>query len=66
MFTSAAPICDMSRRHNPRLKAFADRLAATGKAKLAVLIAVIHKLLKISFVILQSQSVYDRLHRAKN
>jgi transposase len=56
----------VARRHNPRLKAFADRLAANGKAKLAVLIAVLHKLLKISFAILHSQSAYDPAHSAKN
>jgi transposase len=56
----------VARRHNPRLKTFADRLAAAGKAKLSVLIAVLHKLLKISFAILHSQSAYDPLHHAKN
>ena len=54
----------VARRHNPRLKAFADRLAAQGKAKLSVLIAVLHKLLKISFAILKSQSAYDPAHNA--
>jgi transposase len=52
----------VARRHNPRLKAFADRLAAKGKAKMAILIAVLHKLLKISFAILKSNSAYDPLH----
>jgi transposase len=56
----------VARRHNPRLKTFADRLAANGKAKLSVLIAVLHKLLKISFALLHSQSAYDPYHSAKN
>jgi len=54
----------VARRHNPRLKLFADRLAANGKAKMAVLLAVLHKLLKISFAILKSQSAYDPTHNA--
>jgi transposase len=56
----------VARRHNPRLKAFADHLAANGKAKMQVLLAVLHKLLKISFAILKSQFPYDPLHNAKN
>ena len=56
----------VARRRNPRLKTFADRLAANGKAKMAVLIAVLHKLLKISFAILHSQAAYDPTHSAKN
>ena len=53
----------VARRHNPRLKAFADRLAAAGKAKLAILLAVLHKLLKIAFALLKNQSAYDPTHR---
>ena len=56
----------VARRHNPRLKAFADRLAANGKTKMQVLLAVLHKLLKISFAILHSHSTYNPLHNAKN
>jgi len=52
----------VARRHNPRLKTFADRLAANGKSKMAVLIAVLHKLIKISFALLQNQSTYNPLH----
>ncbi len=56
----------VARRRNPRLKAFADRLALNGKSKMAVLIAVLHKLLKISFAILHSKTAYDPTHSAKN
>jgi transposase len=52
----------VARRHNPRLKTFADRLAANGKSKMAVLIAVLHKLVKISFVLLKNHSAYDPNH----
>lgn len=51
-----------ARRFNPRLKTFADRLAANGKAKLSVLIAVLHKLLKISFAMLQHHAPYLHDH----
>lgn len=54
----------VARRHNPRLKAFADRLAAAGKSKMSVLIAVLHKLLKISFALLKNHSAYDPAHNA--
>ena len=52
----------VARRFNPRLKLFADRLASNGKSKLCVLIAVLHKLTKIAFAILKSNSSYDPLH----
>jgi transposase len=52
-----------ARRCNPRLQAFADRLAANGKSKLSVIIAVLHKLLKISFAMLQHQSSYLQDHQ---
>ncbi|MEO7318725.1 MAG: transposase, partial [Chthoniobacteraceae bacterium] len=52
----------VARRHNPRLKAFADRLAAAGKAKMSVLCAVLHKLLKIAFALLKHHTPYDPLH----
>jgi transposase len=52
----------VARRSNPRLKAFADRLAAAGKSKMAVLIAVLHKLTKISFALLKHHSAYDPAH----
>jgi transposase len=54
----------VARHRNPRLKAFADRLAQNGKAKMSVLCAVLHKLLKISFALLKGQSAYDPTHNA--
>ena len=56
----------VARRHNPRLKAFADRLAAAGKSKMSVIFAVLHKLFKISFTLLKNQSDYLPTHSAKN
>jgi transposase len=52
----------VARRHNPRLKLFADRLANSGKSKMAVLLAVLHKLLKISFALLKSNTPYNSAH----
>lgn len=52
----------VARQRNPRLKAFADRLAAAGKTKMAVVCAVLHKLIKIAFCLLKNQSVYDPNH----
>jgi len=54
----------VARHRNPRLKSFADRLAAAGKSKMAVLLAVLHKLIKIAFVILKNKSAYDPSHNA--
>jgi transposase len=42
-----------ARRFNPALKAFADRLAAKGKAAKVVLIAVARKLLVIANAVLR-------------
>ena len=53
----------VARRFNPRLKTFADRLASNGKSKLAIIIAVLHKLTKIAFAILKSNSPYNPLHQ---
>ena len=52
-----------ARRRNPRLKAFADRLAAAGKSKMSVLLAVVHKLIKIAFSLLKNHSAYDPNHQ---
>jgi transposase len=56
----------VARRHNPRFKTFADRLAASGKSKMSVLFAVLHKLFKTAFALLKNQSSYDPLHLSKN
>jgi len=52
-----------SRRRNPRLKVFADRLAAAGKSKMSVLLAVMHKLIKIAFTLLKNHCAYDPDHQ---
>ena len=52
-----------ARRRNPRLKTFADRLAAAGKSKMSVLFAVVHKLIKIAFSLLKNHSAYDPNHQ---
>jgi transposase len=44
-----------ARRHNPALKAFADRLSAKGKAAKVVLIAVARKLLVIANAVLRDR-----------
>jgi len=51
-----------ARRRNPRLKVFADRLAAAGKSKMSVLLAVVHKLIKIAFTLLKNHCAYDPNH----
>jgi transposase len=42
-------------RHNPLLKAFFDRLVATGKPKMVAIIAVARKLVTILNAILRDQ-----------
>ena len=46
-------------RHNPRLRTFAQRLRAAGKAPMAVVGAVMHKLLKIAVAVVQSGRPFD-------
>jgi transposase len=48
-----------ARRFNPTLRAFADRLAARGKAAKVILVAVARKLLTIANAILKSQTPWD-------
>jgi transposase len=48
-----------ARRHNPVLKAFADRLAARGKAPKAVLVAVARKLVVIVNAMLRTMTPWD-------
>ncbi len=50
-----------ARKWNPALKAFADRLAATGKAPKVVLIAVARKLLVIANAILRDQKPWQNV-----
>jgi transposase len=48
-----------ARRHNPVLKAFADRLSAAGKKPKVVLIAVARKLVVIANAILRAGKPWD-------
>lgn len=48
-------------RHNPQLKAFYHRLCQAGKAKMAAVGAVMHKLVKIAVAILRTQIPYNPL-----
>jgi transposase len=48
-----------ARRHNPVLKAFADRLAAAGKKPKVVLVAVARKLVVIANAILRAGKPWD-------
>ncbi|HVZ62999.1 MAG TPA: IS110 family transposase [Lacunisphaera sp.] len=49
----------VAQRHNPLLRAFAQRLAANGKRPGAILGAVSHKLLRIIVGLLRSQTDFD-------
>lgn len=49
----------VAQRHNPILRAFAQRLLAAGKPKLAVLAAVMRKLLHLIYGILKSGLPFD-------
>ncbi|MCX6618927.1 MAG: IS110 family transposase [Acidobacteria bacterium] len=46
-------------RHDPRLRAFYQRLRAAGKAKMSAVGAVMHKLLKIAVALLRTKKPYD-------
>lgn len=49
----------VAKRHNPVLRAFAQRLAANGKRPGAILGAISHKLLRIMVGLLRSQTDFD-------
>uniref|UniRef100_UPI00048FDF71 IS110 family transposase n=3 Tax=Niveispirillum irakense TaxID=34011 RepID=UPI00048FDF71 len=52
-------MCALSaRRHNPVLKAFADRLMENGKAPKAILVAVARKLLVIAYGVLKTRTPF--------
>ena len=55
----------VARRHNPTLKAFADRLAATGMAPKAVVGAVMRKLVHLAYGIVTSGKPFDENHQAR-
>lgn len=46
-------------RRCPAIKAFADRLAARGKAKKVIICAVMRKLIHIAYGVLKNQTPYD-------
>lgn len=53
-------MCALSaRRHNPILKAFADRLKENGKAPKAILVAVARKLLVIAYGVLKTRKPFQ-------
>jgi len=49
----------VAKRHNPLLKAFAQRLAAAGKSHPAILGAISHKMLRIAVGLLRSDADFD-------
>lgn len=52
-------------RHNPRIRAFAERLIAKGKPYFVWMCAVMNKLLKIGFACVKAQCMYeDAYHSA--
>jgi transposase len=51
-------------RHDPHLRAFAERLEARGKAKLQIICAVMRKLVERFYAVLHSGRPYDRQYRS--
>lgn len=56
----------VAQRHNPTLKAFAQRLRATGKAPMVVIGAIMRKLLILAYGVLRSGEPYNAAFRASN
>jgi len=52
-------------RWDARSKAFAERLRAAGKAKMSIIFAVLHKLVRAAFAILKTGSEYQPTHAVK-
>lgn len=46
-------------RHNPLVRRFAERLAAAGKPKMAIVAAVMHKLLRLAYGVLKSNRPFQ-------
>jgi transposase len=46
-------------RHNPVIRAFAKRLAARGKAKMAIICAAMRKLLHLCYGVLKTGLAFD-------
>lgn len=55
----------VARQHNPTLSAFADQLAARGKAKMVVTCAVMRKLLHLCYGVLKSGQPFDPTYPSK-
>ena len=49
-------------RHDPRSKAFAERLRAAGKTPMAIVFALLHKLVRTAFALLTSKADYNPFH----
>ncbi len=49
-------------RCDPRSKAFAERLRAAGKTPMAIVFAVLHKMVRTAFALLQSKADYNPNH----
>ena len=49
-------------RHDPRSKAFAERLRAAGKTPMAIVFAVLHKMVRTACALLQSKADYNPNH----
>jgi len=49
----------VAQRHDPRLAAFAARLRARGMSQMAIVVAVMRKLLHFAFGVLKSERPYD-------
>jgi hypothetical protein len=54
----------VARRHNPLLKVFADRLAATGLAPKAVIGAVMRKLTHLVYGVITSGKPFDQNYQS--
>ena len=49
-------------RHDARSKAFAERLRAAGKTPMAIVFAVLHKMVRTAFALLKSKANYNPIH----
>ncbi len=55
----------VARRHNPLLKTFAERLRATGMARMAVIGAVMHKLSHLIYGVIRTGKPFDPAYLQK-
>jgi len=49
-------------RCSPAFRSFADRLAANGKSKMAIIGAIMHKLIRVIYAVLKHQKPFDPNH----